>query len=149
MRYSLVSKTIIPLLILCSKLCDAKSHYDTLGVPRTASSTIITKKYRELAKKFHPDKNKKDPNAQDKFIELSKAYEILNDEKSRKDYDHELKFGGSMNSNGRHGNEMNNHFNERSGSNFYNFNDEEIFVFRTPDGRVFTRTAKQQVHLRE
>ena len=93
MRYSLVSSHVLSLLIICCKLCDAKSHYDILGVPRTASSTVITKKYRELAKKFHPDKNKKDPNAQDKFIELSKAYEILNDQNSRRDYDHELKYG--------------------------------------------------------
>ena len=147
MRYSLVSSHVLSLLIICCKLCDAKSHYDILGVPRTASSTVITKKYRELAKKFHPDKNKKDPNAQDKFIELSKAYEILNDQNSRRDYDHELKYGGQTNSNGRQSNEMNHHFNQRGGDNFFNSNDEEVFIFRTPDGRVFTRSARQQVHI--
>jgi curved DNA-binding protein CbpA len=120
-----------------------KSHYDVLGVPKTSSATVITKKYRELAKKLHPDKNKKDPNAQDKFIELSKAYEVLNDDKLRREYDHDLRFGGSNQNSVRHNDNRNS-----QRENFYNFNDEEVFVFRTPDGRVFTRrSAQQQVDL--
>ena len=53
----------------------------------------IKKNYRKLAKQYHPDKNKGNKIAQDKFIEITNAYEILSDDKKRKEYDHELRFG--------------------------------------------------------
>jgi DnaJ-class molecular chaperone len=104
MRCSFGLNTLLFLLAIYSKVGHAlKSHYDTLGISKSSTSKVITKKYRELAKKFHPDKNKKDPNAQDKFIELSKAYEILSDDQSRREYDHDLRFGGGgQNSNHFH-----------------------------------------------
>ncbi|CAG9771401.1 unnamed protein product [Ceutorhynchus assimilis] len=58
--------------------------YDILGVSRSASDTEIKKQYRKLAKEFHPDKN---PEAGDKFKEISYAYEILSDQKKRQLYD--------------------------------------------------------------
>lgn len=135
---------VLAIALLCCKLCIGKSHYDVLGVPQTSTATVITKKYRQLAKQLHPDKNKKDPKAQDKFIELSKAYEILNDEMSRREYDHQLRFGGNSNLN-QHQRQRSHQYNEREGSSFYNFNDEEVYIFRTPDGRTYTRSARDQV----
>lgn len=53
-----------------------KDYYDILGVPRNASGKDIKKAYYQLAKKYHPDTNKNDPNAQRKFQEVSEAYEV-------------------------------------------------------------------------
>jgi DnaJ-class molecular chaperone len=61
--------------------------YTVLGVPRTASEAEIKKAFRQLAKKFHPDRAKDDPKAKDKFAEINQAYEILGDEDKRKQFD--------------------------------------------------------------
>ncbi|KNB44711.1 molecular chaperone [Blastocystis sp. subtype 4] len=58
-----------------------------LGVPRDASKAEIKKHYFELAKKYHPDQNKGDENAKQKFIEVSEAYEVLKDDEKRARYD--------------------------------------------------------------
>ncbi|MCR4941957.1 MAG: DnaJ domain-containing protein [Campylobacter sp.] len=70
----------------------SESLYETLGVSKSASSDEIKKAYRRLARKYHPDINK-DPGAEDKFKEINAAYEILNDEKKRAQYD---RYGDSM-----------------------------------------------------
>jgi DnaJ-class molecular chaperone len=64
-----------------------KDFYEVLGVPRSASKEEVKKKFRELAKKYHPDFNKGDKAAEQKFKEVSEAYEILEDENKRKQYD--------------------------------------------------------------
>ena len=64
-----------------------KDYYKTLGVDEGASSKEITKAYRKLAQKYHPDQNADDPEAEEKFKEVSAAYTVLSDEKRRKDYD--------------------------------------------------------------
>lgn len=64
-----------------------KDLYQTLGVPRTASKQEIKKAYRALTQKFHPDKNPGDKAAEDRFKEVSAAYEVLEDEDRRKLYD--------------------------------------------------------------
>jgi DnaJ-class molecular chaperone len=61
--------------------------YTVLGVPRTASEAEIKKAFRQLAKKFHPDRAKDDPKAKEKFAEINQAYEILGDEEKRKQFD--------------------------------------------------------------
>ena len=64
-----------------------RDFYAILGVPRSANLNQIKKAYRKLAKEFHPDKNRDDPNAQDKFQDLGAAYEVLSDAEKRKTYD--------------------------------------------------------------
>jgi curved DNA-binding protein len=61
--------------------------YEILGVPRTASADEIKKSYRRLAKKYHPDVNPGNKAAEEKFKEVSAAFEVLSDEKRRKLYD--------------------------------------------------------------
>lgn len=58
-----------------------------LGVSKNASSSDIKKAYYKLAKQYHPDVNKNDPNAPRKFQLVSEAYEILGDDTKRKQYD--------------------------------------------------------------
>ncbi|MEM7397417.1 MAG: DnaJ domain-containing protein, partial [Pseudomonadota bacterium] len=65
----------------------AEDLYSVLGVAKTASADDITKAYRKLAKKLHPDLNPGDTVAEEKFKEISHAYSILNDEDKRGQYD--------------------------------------------------------------
>ena len=64
-----------------------RDPYEVLGVQRSASAGDIKKAYRKLAKKLHPDANKKDPKAATKFSELNSAYEIVGDDDKRKAFD--------------------------------------------------------------
>ena len=75
-----------------------RDPYEVLGVPRDADETQIKKAFRKLARELHPDVNKNDPDAEEKFKEAAEAYEILNDSERRALYDrygHEgLRSGG-------------------------------------------------------
>lgn len=64
-----------------------KDYYKILGIDKSASQAEIKKKYRNLAKKYHPDLNKNNPEAEKKFKEINEAYEVLGDEEKRKNYD--------------------------------------------------------------
>ncbi|TFG19602.1 MAG: J domain-containing protein, partial [Promethearchaeota archaeon] len=64
-----------------------KSYYDILEVEKDATEKEIKLAYRPLAKKYHPDLNKTNPNATDKFIEIKNAYDTLIDPEKRKIYD--------------------------------------------------------------
>ncbi len=64
-----------------------KDYYATLGVSRSAKPEEIRKAYRRLARKHHPDLNPANKAAEEKFKEISEAYEVLSDEKKRKVYD--------------------------------------------------------------
>ncbi|MDD5016714.1 MAG: J domain-containing protein [Eubacteriales bacterium] len=64
-----------------------KDYYSILGVDKSASQEDIKKAYRKLAKEFHPDKNKGDKKAEDKFKEIGEAYEVLGDAEKRSKYD--------------------------------------------------------------
>eukprot|EP00128_Syssomonas_multiformis_P004653 Colp12_sorted_trinity150504_noHs@31815 len=64
-----------------------KDYYEVLGVSRDASDAQIKKAYRQLAKKYHPDKNPDDHTAADIFKEVAEAYEVLGDEEKRRIYD--------------------------------------------------------------
>ncbi|MGZ8998495.1 MAG: DnaJ domain-containing protein, partial [Allosphingosinicella sp.] len=60
--------------------------YSTLGVARSASEADIKKAYRKLAKELHPDRNKDNPKALERFKEVSSAYAILSDAAKRAQY---------------------------------------------------------------
>lgn len=64
-----------------------KDYYKTLGVAKTATASEIKKAYRKLAVKYHPDKTKDDKAAEEKFKEVTEAYEVLKDPEKRKKYD--------------------------------------------------------------
>jgi molecular chaperone DnaJ len=68
--------------------------YAVLGVSSTAPGDEIKKQYRRLAKKYHPDSNKSDPKAAERFKEISEAYTVIGDDEKRKKYDDMRKFGG-------------------------------------------------------
>lgn len=65
----------------------AEDLYDVLGVARSASPDEIKSAYRKLARKYHPDQNRDDPDAEEKFKQIAAAYEILGDEQKRAQYD--------------------------------------------------------------
>src|ERR1039458_4063766 len=65
----------------------AKDPYHVLGVQKTASADEIKKAYRKLAKKHHPDVNPGNKQAEEKFKEISAAFEIVGEEKKRKLFD--------------------------------------------------------------
>ncbi len=71
-----------------------KNYYDILGVPENADEQTIKKAYRELAKKYHPDRHKGDKAAEEKFKEISEAYGVLSDPQKRAQYDQMRRFGG-------------------------------------------------------
>ncbi|XP_061016673.1 dnaJ homolog subfamily C member 16 isoform X3 [Dama dama] len=84
-----ISWQFLIVLVLILQILSALDFdpYRVLGVSRTASQADIKKAYKKLAREWHPDKNK-DPGAEDKFIQISKAYEILSNEEKRSHYDH-------------------------------------------------------------
>jgi molecular chaperone DnaJ len=72
-----------------------KDYYKTLGVAKDAKPDEIKKSYRKLARQFHPDANKGDTKAEDRFKEISEAYDVLSDATRRKEYDEARSLFGS------------------------------------------------------
>ena len=72
-----------------------KDYYATLGVPKTASAKEITKEYRKLARKFHPDANPNNASAEERFKEIAAAYDVLGTDETRKEYDEVRRVGPS------------------------------------------------------
>jgi DnaJ-class molecular chaperone with C-terminal Zn finger domain len=94
-----------------------RDYYDVLGVDKSSSADQIKSAYRKLAVKFHPDKNKGDKAAEEKFKEASEAYHVLSNSERKQNYDN---FGHAAFENGGGG---------RSGfSNFDFFRSFQIYL---------------------
>ena len=72
-----------------------KDYYAVLGVPKNASQAEIKKAYRKLAQQHHPDANAGDPGAEERFKEISSAYDVIGDEDKRKSYDRAREMGAA------------------------------------------------------
>lgn len=106
-----------------------KNYYEQLNVKITATADEIKKSYKKLAKQYHPDQNKGDKKAAEKFAEINNAYTVLSDEEERKKYDDKLGRGSySKDSfkrdNTKKGANANRNFNMNSARGF-----EEYFGF--------------------
>lgn len=107
----------------------AKDYYNILGIQKNASDEEIKKAYKKLAIKYHPDKNKGNKIAEEKFKEINEAYEILSSPDKKRNYD----ALGSTNFN-----ENNDHFErEFNSSRFSNFEDLDFF------SKIFTGSSRK------
>ena len=77
-----------------------KDYYEVLGLKENASKEEIKKAFHTLAKKYHPDINKGDRSAEEKFKDISEAYEVLGNEANKTKYDNARRFGGAFNFDG-------------------------------------------------
>ncbi|MBN2587948.1 MAG: DnaJ domain-containing protein, partial [Candidatus Fermentibacteraceae bacterium] len=74
----------------------SKDLYSVLGMDENASQDELKKAYRKLAKKYHPDANPGDSKAEERFKEVSEAYDILGSKEKRAQYDQMRKGGGGF-----------------------------------------------------
>jgi molecular chaperone DnaJ len=82
-----------------------KDYYKVLGVQKDTPTAEIKKAYRKLARQYHPDSNQGNAAAEEKFKEISEAYDVLSDDKRRKEYDEARSlFGGGFRPGGANGN---------------------------------------------
>ncbi|WP_424632466.1 DnaJ domain-containing protein [Borreliella lusitaniae] len=108
-----------------------KDYYNILGIQKNASNEEIKKAYKKLAIKYHPDKNKGNKIAEEKFKEINEAYEILSSPDKKRNYD-------ALGSTNFHDN--NNHFEkEFNSSRFSNFEDLDFF------SKIFSGSSRKTV----
>ena len=74
-------------------MAEKRDYYEVLGVDKNASEAEIKRAYRKVAKKYHPDMNPGDKEAEEKFKEAAEAYEVLSDPEKKSKYD---QFGHSL-----------------------------------------------------
>src|SRR5438445_12739004 len=72
-----------------------KDYYQVLGVAKNASAAEIKKAYRKLAQEHHPDRNRGNKEAEERFKEISAAYDVLGDKDKRTSYDQVREIGAS------------------------------------------------------
>ncbi len=105
-----------------------KDYYKVLGVDRQASEDQIKRAYRDLAKKYHPDKNPGDKAAEEKFKSINEAYEVLKDPQKRKRYDQLGDSYSSWQQGGRQGNfNWEDWFSQSSGAGGQRVNVDDLF----------------------
>ena len=68
-------------------MAEKRDYYEVLGVDKNASEAEIKRAYRKVAKKYHPDMNPGDKEAEEKFKEAAEAYEVLSDPEKKSKYD--------------------------------------------------------------
>lgn len=90
-------KIVLTIALLVPLILGEVDYYKILGVTKDANEKDLKSAYRQLSKKYHPDKNPNDESAHHKFIELGEAYEVLSDPDKRKTYD---QFGADAVKNG-------------------------------------------------
>jgi molecular chaperone DnaJ len=113
--------------------------YKTLGVERKASADEIKKAYRKLARKYHPDTNK-DPGAEERFKEISEAYDVLSDPEKRKKFDR----GGIFTTANPFGGGGGGAAGGATAADFGGFSDILSGIFNTGGGRTRTRPASER-----
>ena len=114
-----------------------QDHYKVLGVSKKATQDEIKKAYRKLARKFHPDTNK-EAGAEERFKEISEAYDALGDPEKRKKYDRgQSVFGGANPFGGGGGGGATN-------ADFGGFSDILSGIFNTTGGRGGARTRSRR-----
>ncbi|MFR0558729.1 DnaJ C-terminal domain-containing protein [Pseudoscardovia radai] len=112
-----------------------KDFYAVLGVSKDASDSDITKAYRKLARKYHPDLNKT-PEAEEKFKEISEAYDVLSDKDQRQKYDaiRSLGAGGARFAGGSGGSFDAGQFSDMFGSMFGNGGGSRTYTYSSGSG---------------
>ena len=131
---------------------DYKDYYKILGVDKTAAGDEIKKAYRKLARKYHPDVNPNDKTAESKFKEVQEAYDILKDEKKRKEYDelgtnyfnYKNAGAGAGASNGQYYYDYSGGGNSGFGSNFGNMGGGGNYNFEDIFSDLFNRSGKKR-----
>jgi len=117
-----------------------KDYYNILGVEKSASEGDIKKAYRSLSKKYHPDINKSNPQAEDKFKEIAEAYEVLSTKEKKHNYDTYGSVDGASSNHFSGGMDMNDIFNSFfGGNNPFNRGKKRKYKTRGSDIRVNVR----------
>ena len=147
---------LVLLLAMSPSLAERFRPYEILGVKRSARPEEIKKSYRRLVKELHPDKNKA-PDAEDKFVRLTKAYELLSDPERRRMYDNHGVTEDTPNFNkkhdysqyNRHGDPFD-HLRDLFGDSFHSFRSgntrENIFHKQSITYRAYTNTILPASH---
>ena len=135
---NLLASLIIFFLISPFTIC-GEDYYKLLGVKRNASKAEIRRAFKKLSLKYHPDKNKDNPEkAKAKFVKIANAYEVLSDDKLRKIYDEHGEEGVKQHQQGggQHGGNFQDIFDfffKRSGMHFQNQEGPEKNFFENTD----------------
>ncbi len=114
-----------------------RDYYEVLGVNKGASADQIKSAYRKLAVKYHPDKNKNDKGAEEKFKEASEAYHVLSNSERKQNYDN---FGHAAFENGGGG---------RSGFGNFDFSNHFSDIFEDFFGEALVEVADQEGQITE
>ena len=109
-----------------------RDYYEVLGISRSADKDAIKKAYRKMAKKYHPDSNEGNPDAEEKFKEVTEAYNVLSDPEKKKLYD---QFGHAAFEEGAGGAGYGEGSFDGSGfGGFGGFGNSHSGAYRSPDG---------------